>query len=64
MKLESSPKDKTECLAPVIEELLSLRQRFRENKKWEEADAIRESLERGDVLIEDTPEGSRWRLKS
>ncbi|MCG6980264.1 MAG: Type 1 glutamine amidotransferase-like domain-containing protein [Deltaproteobacteria bacterium] len=64
MKLESSPKNKTECLAPVIEELVSLRQRFRENKKWEEADAIRESLERGDVLIEDTPEGSRWRLKS
>jgi peptidase E len=64
MKLESSPKDKTECLAPVIEELLMLRQRFRENKKWEEADAIRESLERGDVLIEDTPEGSRWRLRS
>jgi peptidase E len=63
MRLESSPKNKTECLAPVIEELLSLRQRFRENKKWEEADAIRESLERGDVLIEDTPEGSRWRLK-
>jgi peptidase E len=64
MKLESSPKDETECLAPVIEELLSLRQRFRENKKWEEADAIRESLERGDVVIEDTQEGSRWRLKS
>ena len=64
MKLESSPKDKIECLAPVIEELLSLRQRFRENKKWEEADAIRESLERGDILIEDTPEGSRWRLRS
>jgi hypothetical protein len=64
MKLESSPKDKTECLSPVIEELLNLRQRFRENTKWEEADAIRESLERGDVLIEDTPEGSRWRLRS
>ena len=64
MKLETSPKDKTECLAPVIGEFLSLRQRFRDNKKWEEADAIRDSLERGDILIEDTPEGSRWRLKS
>jgi len=64
MKLETSPKDKAECLAPVIGELLSLRQRFRDNKKWEEADAIRESLERGNVIIEDTPEGPRWRLRS
>jgi cyanophycinase-like exopeptidase len=64
IKLETSPKDKAQCLAGVIEELLSLRQRFRENKKWEEADAIRESLERGEVIIEDTEEGSRWRLKS
>jgi cysteinyl-tRNA synthetase len=64
MKLETSPKDKVECLAPVIGELLSLRQRFRENKQWEEADAIRESLERAQVLVEDAEEGPRWRLKS
>ena len=64
IKLETLPKDRAECLAPVMGELLSLRQRFRENKKWKEADAIRESLERGDVIIEDTEEGPRWRLKS
>lgn len=64
MELETSPKDKAECLAPVMGELLNLRQRFRDNKQWEEADAIRESLERGDVIIEDTEEGPRWRLKS
>ena len=64
MKLETSPKGRAERLTPIIEELLSLRQRFRENKKWEEADAIRESLERGGIRIEDTQEGPRWRLKS
>jgi peptidase E len=64
MKLESSPKDKADCLAPVIGELLSLRQRFRGNKQWKEADAIRESLERAGVMVEDTEEGPRWRLKS
>ena len=64
MKLETSPQDKADCLAPVIGELLSLRQRFRGNKQWEEADAIRESLERGDIIVEDTEEGSRWRLRS
>jgi cysteinyl-tRNA synthetase len=64
MKLESSPADKADCLAPVIGELLSLRQRFRGNKQWKEADAIRKSLELADVIIEDTEEGSRWRLRS
>ena len=64
MKLETSPKDKGDCLAPVIDELLSLRQRFRDNKQWHEADAIRESLERGGVMVEDTEEGPRWRLRS
>jgi hypothetical protein len=64
MKLETSPADKADCLAPVIGELLSLRQKFRGNKQWKEADAIRKSLELADVIIEDTEEGSRWRLKS
>jgi peptidase E len=64
MKLETSPKDKADCLAPLISELLSLRQRFRNNKQWKEADAIRDSLELADVIIEDTEEGPRWRLKS
>jgi peptidase E len=64
MKLETSPKDRADCLAPVIAELLSLRQRFRANKQWKEADAIRESLELADVIIEDTEEGPRWRLRS
>lgn len=64
MELMSFPRDKTECLAPIIKELLSLRQRFRDSKKWEEADAIRESLGRGNIKIEDTQEGSRWQLMS
>ncbi len=64
IKLETSPKDRADCLAPVIAELLSLRQRFRANKQWKEADAIRESLELADVIIEDTEEGPRWRLRS
>ena len=64
MKLETSPKDKADCLASLIDELLSLRQRFRGNKQWNEADAIRKILEREGVMVEDTEEGPRWRLKS
>ena len=62
-RLATMPKSETACVTPVVEELLELRQRFRANKKWSEADAIRDSLERSQVVIEDTADGSRWHLK-
>ena len=62
-RLATMPKSETACVTPVVEELLELRQRFRANKQWNEADAIRDSLERSQVVIEDTADGSRWHLK-
>ena len=64
MRLEASPKDKADCLAPLVEDLLKLREKFRESQQWQEADAIRNSLERADILVEDAEDGSRWRIKS
>ncbi|UCG13119.1 MAG: hypothetical protein JSU72_01090 [Deltaproteobacteria bacterium] len=64
MKLESSPKDQVEALAPLVEDLLQLRERFRQQKQWKEADAVRESLDRAAIAVEDTKDGPRWRLKS
>ncbi len=60
----SSPKTRHACLAPLVEELLALRASFRKNKKWKEADAIRDCLKVVSVEVEDTPEGSRWQLGS
>ncbi len=54
---------KNPSLKALVEELLALRQRFRDRKQWREADALREALSRADVLVEDTPNGSRWRLE-
>ena len=62
-KLASSPSSTTECLAPLVEELLTVRLQFRQQKKWLEADAIRDCLARLNIVIEDTKEGSRWHLK-
>jgi peptidase E len=62
VKLASSAADPTDCLAPLVEELLALRERFRQSKQWGEADAIRDSLQRADIVIEDTDAGPRWRL--
>ncbi len=64
MKLESSPRDKADCLSPLVKDLLELRERFRRNKQWQEADAVRDSLQRVDIIIEDTGDGPKWRLKS
>ena len=63
-QLASSPSRTTECLAPLVEELLKLRLQFRQQKKWSEADAIRDCLARLNIVIEDAKDGSRWRLKS
>ncbi len=64
MRLEASPKNRADCLAPLVEELLKLRQEFRQKKQWQEADVIRDSLQRADIIVEDTGDGAQWRLKS
>jgi peptidase E len=52
-----------DSLAPVIKHLLTLRNRFRQEKKWQDADAIRTCLAAVNIVIEDTADGSRWQLK-
>jgi peptidase E len=63
-RLELSPKDRTDCLAPLVQELVRLREKFRRKKQWKEADAIRDSLKRAEIVLEDTEDGSKWRVRS
>ena len=60
-RLESSPNGQEAGLRPLVEELAALRETFRKEKKWQEADALRACLQRAGILLEDTPEGPRWR---
>jgi len=60
IELEAGPKDQTPLLAPLITELLELREKFRMGRKWHEADALRESLQRMNIVVEDTKDGPRW----
>jgi len=62
MTLESSPLDRKECLAPLVEGLLGLRTKLRGNRKWKEADAVRDALHQAGVTVEDTPTGTCWHL--
>ena len=63
-KLGSPSEKNIACLKPLVEELLRLRDWFRRNKQWSEADAIRNSLERASIVVEDTREGPQWQLKT
>ena len=63
-RLAAAPRSETDCLAPLVQQLLVVREAFRRQKQFEEADAIRDSLQRANIIIEDTETGSRWRLKS
>lgn len=63
-KLEVGPEDRTRYLSPLVHELIDLRERFRRERKWHEADAVRESLQRADIFVEDTRDGPRWHLEA
>ena len=53
-----------ECLAPLAAALLELRQKFRANQQWAEADAIRAVLQSVNITVKDNKNGSEWRLGS
>ncbi len=63
-RLAAVPRSETECLAPIVQQLLDVREQFRKQKLFDQADAIRDSLQRANIIIEDTANGSRWRLRS
>jgi cysteinyl-tRNA synthetase len=49
-------------LRQEIEQKIAARQEHREQKRWSEADAIRNELESQRIQIMDSPEGCRWRV--
>jgi peptidase E len=63
LKLESAPLNQLQCLSPLVDALLSLREGFREQEMWEAADAIRAALHQAGVIVEDGKRGSSWHLE-
>ena len=60
--LSDTSRNKTDNIEPVIEELLHIRNQYRQARKWTEADAIRDCLMKSNITIEDTDDGTRWHL--
>ena len=61
-ELEVSPHHLREYLSPLVEQMLQLRARFRNEKKWSEADLIRDILQQSSIQVEDTKDGVRWQI--
>ncbi len=62
--MAARPKSQEASIGPMVEAILELRKTFRKQKNWEAADQIRNSLEKIDVLVEDTPDGTRWHFQT
>lgn len=60
--LSSAPRNTMECLGPLVEEILKLRDEMRRLKRWAEADLLRDCLQRARVMVDDTGDGTRWRV--
>jgi cysteinyl-tRNA synthetase len=56
------PRGEGQSMAPFVELLLSVRQDLRKAKMWALSDKIRDELKALGVVVEDSPQGSTWRL--
>jgi hypothetical protein len=48
----------------LVDSLLTFRSELRAAKQWAFADRIRDALATASIVVEDTPEGSRWHAES
>jgi cyanophycinase-like exopeptidase len=61
-ELGASPRRLRGYLTPLVEAMLQLRERFRNEQKWSEADRIREILKQSAIQVEDTKDGFQWHI--
>ncbi|MBI3599454.1 MAG: cysteine--tRNA ligase [Nitrospinae bacterium] len=46
-----------------ISKLIAERERYRREKRWSDSDRIRNELSRQGIIIEDTPQGAKWKVR-
>jgi len=61
--VEKKEIDSTGLVEDLISTLIDVRNEMRKRREWEIADSIREKLRKIGVILEDTPQGTRWTLK-
>ena len=53
--------EKKDALTPEQEALFNARKDARKAKNWAESDRIRDELKAQGILVEDTPQGMKWK---
>jgi cysteinyl-tRNA synthetase len=61
---DAGASDLTPVVDPLVQVAIEQRKAARERKDYAAADAIRDQLAAAGILVEDTPSGPRWTLKS
>jgi cyanophycinase-like exopeptidase len=59
---EVGVRDPRESVRPLVEALLDARGRARDERRWGDADSIRDDLAEAGVEVRDTPSGTEWDL--
>ncbi|MCX7710313.1 MAG: cysteine--tRNA ligase [Clostridia bacterium] len=54
-------KEKSNSLDAEVEDLINQRQQARKDKNWKAADEIRDKLKAMGIVLEDTPQGVKWK---
>lgn len=63
LRWDEAPRDIPSLLRPLIDTLLEVRAKLRKDKQWKLGDEIRDRLLAQGIIVEDTPEGPRWKMK-
>jgi cyanophycinase-like exopeptidase len=59
---EAGVRDPRDVVAPFVDALLGARARARSERRWAEADQLRDALVAAGVEVRDTPEGTEWQI--
>lgn len=52
-----------ELMDTLLELVLDSRTNYRLNKEWTKSDALRDKLQKVGIVLEDTAQGTRWKLE-
>lgn len=63
LKKLAETKEDNKSLDIVMELVLDMRQRARENKDWTTADAIRDKLNEANIIVKDGKDGATWKIQ-
>jgi peptidase E len=61
-EMNQRPASSRDCITPLVEGMIALREQFRAGKEWTAADALRDALSNAGVILTDTSQGTEWSL--